>query len=663
MRRRARCTGLLVLGAAIVTTIFSPAGAADPQPGTGGEISLASQTAWVPVGGTFELMLDVGGIDEASAFEVAVTVHDAVTSRSQFRQTLEGELLGRELRRQPPTPLAGQAIDDSGDGVVRVALSLRAGVGDTGPAPLALPRAGVYPVGVELVDAGTGTVVDGFTTHLVRGRDDDAEPLAVAWLQPFAAEPALRPDGTVELDAGARQDLVTTAGALRASDVPLTVVPRPETLDALRTVDPEIVADLTGGLERRGVVAGTYVEVDVAALAAAGLDEELAAQRSRGAQVVETTLEVPVERRTWISDDPLDPVALRALTGIERLVVPEVALAPLDRPLTLANPFLVTGAGGSRIETAAADAGLASHFRAGGDQVLAAHHLLADLAVLAYDAPGLSRGVVVRPPPGWDPSPEFLTTSLAALGAEGTRVVRPVTLDELFDQVPPASATGTDLVRALRPPTDRPPALPTVAVHRARDEVASFAAMAGPASPAVELLERLVLVAAAEALSEPERRAYLDGARRSVAERLAQLQILGGSFRLTSREAVIPLTVVNGLDVEMQASLLLESDKLVVVGAGPVGTGSATIPLTLPPGNTPVMVPVEARASGDFPLRVTLRSPDGRLEAATVRLTVRSTFLSGVGIGLSAGAGLFLCVWWARNWRTARRDRRLVPSP
>ena len=35
-------------------------------------------------------------------------------------------------------------------------------------------------------------------------------------------------------------------------------------------------------------------------------------------------------------------------------------------------------------------------------------------------------------------------------------------------------------------------------------------------------------------------------------------------------------------------------------------------------------------------------------------------FVSGAGIVLSIGAGLFLFGWWGRNWRTVRRARRLV---
>jgi hypothetical protein len=29
---------------------------------------------------------------------------------------------------------------------------------------------------------------------------------------------------------------------------------------------------------------------------------------------------------------------------------------------------------------------------------------------------------------------------------------------------------------------------------------------------------------------------------------------------------------------------------------------------------------------------------------------------------LSIGAGLFLAVWWARNWRSSRRSRHLLPA-
>jgi hypothetical protein len=69
---------------------------------------------------------------------------------------------------------------------------------------------------------------------------------------------------------------------------------------------------------------------------------------------------------------------------------------------------------------------------------------------------------------------------------------------------------------------------------------------------------------------------------------------------------------------------------------------------------------VEARASGSFPLRITVTSPDGVLTVTRARVTVRSTFVSGVGVVLSVGALIFLVAWWGLHFRSTRRNRRLV---
>ena len=70
------------------------------------------------------------------------------------------------------------------------------------------------------------------------------------------------------------------------------------------------------------------------------------------------------------------------------------------------------------------------------------------------------------------------------------------------------------------------------------------------------------------------------------------------------------------------------------------------------PRPPPSTCPVKTRASGAFPLNVDITSADGTLPVATTRYTVRSTAISGVGLVLSIGAGLFLLVWWARHFRT-----------
>ena len=80
--------------------------------------------------------------------------------------------------------------------------------------------------------------------------------------------------------------------------------------------------------------------------------------------------------------------------------------------------------------------------------------------------------------------------------------------------------------------------------------------------------------------------------------------------------------------------------------------------LTLPPQNTTENFAVEARAPGAFPLTITVTSPDGELVLNESELTVRSTVVSGVGATLTAGAGVFLLVWWGNNLRRSRRRPR-----
>lgn len=348
---------LLTLATAVLAGVLGLAPPAGAQPTPSGQVSLASQTPWVAEGGTFQLRVDIAGVRRPDAVEVAVTVHEPVTSRSQFRRTLEGRLLGAVLHRLAVEPLTAVELDAGG--AIRFDLALAGGGGRAGD--VTLPGAGVYPVRVALRVAATGAVIDEFTTHLVRERDDDAGPLAVAWVQPLGAPPALQPDGAVQLDDKRVARLAALVDALAAFDLPLTLAARPETLDALSAGATDTLVALAEAIEGRQVVPGPYADVDVTSLLRAGLGDELRAQRETGATTVEHQLGVSTDRGTWISEDPLTGAAIDALTGVERLVLPEDALRPLDRALTLANPFLVEGAGGDPVEAVVADDGLAAH--------------------------------------------------------------------------------------------------------------------------------------------------------------------------------------------------------------------------------------------------------------------------------------------------------------
>jgi hypothetical protein len=81
--------------------------------------------------------------------------------------------------------------------------------------------------------------------------------------------------------------------------------------------------------------------------------------------------------------------------------------------------------------------------------------------------------------------------------------------------------------------------------------------------------------------------------------------------------------------------------------------------IALKPGCNTVRFDVEARASGTFPMKITVTSPDGRLQfGAPVQVTVRSAVFGGWAVGLTVAALVFLAGWWANHFRRTRKNRR-----
>ena len=120
---------------------------------------------------------------------------------------------------------------------------------------------------------------------------------------------------------------------------------------------------------------------------------------------------------------------------------------------------------------------------------------------------------------------------------------------------------------------------------------------------------------------------------------------------LTSRRAHIPVTFQNASAEPIRVRVHLRSDKL----SFPEG---ATHDVVLEPRNNTLQFVVEARTSGAFPMLIEVTSPDGALSLGTIRLTVRSTAVSGAALAVTVGAGVFLVGWWGNHIRRARKARR-----
>jgi hypothetical protein len=86
------------------------------------------------------------------------------------------------------------------------------------------------------------------------------------------------------------------------------------------------------------------------------------------------------------------------------------------------------------------------------------------------------------------------------------------------------------------------------------------------------------------------------------------------------------------------------------------------VDIQLAPGRNRLPVRVTTVSGGTFPMSIDVTTPDGRRDIGSGVIEVRSSAISGIGLALTIGAGFFLAVWWARNWRKTRRDGAATAS-
>ena len=646
-------------------------GAPTPKPHV---LTLASQTPWAGPDGDLHLGLALDG--PADGLTVTVQVHRAVTSRTALSQNLDGRALGG-LEGRHEVPALDLVANETGVRDLRLGVQGPASAtAAPDPARIVPGRSGVYPTEVMLFR--NGSVVDRFVTPLVVIAAG-LSPLTVAWVWRFDTTPGHQPDGTLrkaaekDFDPGGR--LVTVAqAAAAAGDVHLTLAPTPETLtawdEAAHQEDhlpggPPPGGATTGlaalktaaGTAGHQVLSGPFVGIDVAGLVDTNLTGEIDAEFAKGASSIAGILGSAADPGTLLAPQPLNLAGLARLRqyGAQRIVFPPDGLQPRDQRLTPGHPFAV-GSKGQPMAAAVSDPDL-GHLLDGADApALRAARFLAALSLVALEAPGEPRGVVVVTPDDWSPPAALLDAVLA--GLRNNPSIVPATLDEYFAIVAPEQRDGRTLLRDL---AGRPPADPNDAdtLRALRRKLAAFGGVVESNPAWLDAADRSILISRASALEAEDRgerklsspAAYLQGADRLIKSITSKVRgPKGQRVTLTSRRATIPISLLNDTGRPLQVRLRLESDQLRFLDG-------AERFLTLAPQNTTEQFRVESRSTGAFPLAITVTSPDGSLVVNTSELTIRSTVVSGVGAVLTAGAGIFLLVWWGNDLRRSRRRR------
>jgi len=680
-------------------------------------ITLVSQSPWVgPDAANQDLTMGLRIRSGAprGALKLSFTVYHPLTTRSGFDETLSGHGLGSVTARSPSIPLTG--FSTTAQGVTTVTIPVD---GDTTPtgtgnwtADLGCQLgscANVYPVKVTLTDSapgsGAGTSGAQLDTYLVY--DDPAstsEPLRLALVVPLGlAPPTGGHDGRVPAASpaglSALEGLIGAIGT--APTVPITLAPDPATLDHLadsghnHTVSE--VATLAGSSARQ-TLSGPFVPVDAGGLVAGGLAGELGAQVRRGSgALASAAVGVHATKSTWVTTTSLDQAAVNQLApDYGHFVVPPGSVSGPTGPLTVTQPFTLSPAPGSASSATPAsptamvsDAGLDALLVAGkgAGAALAAVQLSAEASLIYYEVPNLlgpggkpaPRGVVAVAPAAWAPDATFVSALLS--GLEGDPIIEPVTLDQLFAQVP-VGADGEVTSRHVVTTASSTSVL-TRAVRAARSRQIGFAsAVAGsPRGTAVaQSTDDLLLASESSLLSTHQQQAGLAGFEAVLGAQLRRLSVRSDTIRLTAGTASVPITLLRNTSYPVTVVLRLTSDKVRFPVARPpaagaicqapqvqssAGRSSFSARCTLAHATNAVYVDMSSRASGDFQIAVALRSPHGNLVLAGGQLTVRSLSTSAVAIALSVGAALVLLIWWGRTvWRgkSRRGAHTLTPA-
>jgi hypothetical protein len=627
---------------------------------------LVAQDPWTPNGGV--VAVRVRAQDAPPGLELALTTHDQVRSRNRFDETTGGGDLGPTLGRLqvpfddlPFDAASGTRLLDLPLDQLNARLNLRQS------------GSGVFPLEVDLRTPDNESL-SRFVTHLVVADVDAAGaltvggPLDVAWVWPLSADPAYLPDGSP--DPAVVAELLPTGRLGRQAsfigdnaDVPLTLAPSPETLDAwtslaARDLDLGIGAsEVTSARPRNQVLSGPFVPLDLPSLLANGFSGAIDDELARGASTLEQ-LVGPIDPSTALPG-PLDGASLAALRGaqVRRLVVNGSVLTRFDEQFTSARPFTLQPAPDDQSTATtvlASDVGL-ERFLVGDDPpALRAARLLAGLAVIAGEQPNRARGVAIVNPARWDAPAEMVTPLLA--GLRGNPLVRPVTVDQLFADVPPATEGDVPdaprIIRTLEPYS--PPAPPVTArrYYKALVESNAVASLFPATDARVQRGNRALLASLSSAWSDPagrrEAAALLKGIGASVDGYLSRIHVpIRSTVTFTSNAADLPISFANDTGQPVRVRVRLESNRLLFP------EGSERV-VELPPRNHTERIRVETRSPGTFPVTVVVETEDG-LPIQTTRISVRSSVVSGVGVVLMIGAALFLAAWW--GWDIHRRHR------
>ena len=663
-------------------------------------LTLVQQPFWHGADDTLSIGVKVTNFAEIplEGFRLQISSYERVTSRSALAESFDGDPFGAATSStfeefDATVPAGGETVVALQSPVVELTT-------------LALGDPGVYPLGIDLADTSGVPLGASVVTEIVYYPGEAPEtPLPTVLVVPLNEVATRGPDGvfaadddgTIPLERALGEEgwLKGTLDAMSAAagkGMHFALAPTPRLIEEIADMAdgyrrrigdaeeevprgaPEAEAaaaaleQLTRLLDRNGVqpLLVPYSFPDLPALAHA--DSPTPGPIARQLTVAEEvlgTLELSKAgfTRRWVFPpagrlDGRSLTELRSLsaeTGTRTFFSAESLVPPLDPDasgcpesfLSFTCPVSVAGTAGYR-----ADPGLQERFIAlaqAGEDRLDLQRLVAETAMIREELPGRTDRVIQATMPSlWHPRPKLARLLFRGFArAPWLRTLTPNQgLHQTAEQVDrePVSVIG-DLPHAPDDSFFAELAEAEAIVDAVRD--------IGAPESLVTRLDRDILVAYSRTWWSDETlaasgRSFAEDARAEAEEHLGGIEILAApEITMTSRSTDVQFLIENRNDYPVRLDIGLESPNLVV--------DDLRVPAEFPPeATTPVQASVAAQTSGIFQVSLTASTPSG-VEVDELVISVRSTELNQIALGVTLGALAFLIAFYA--YRALRRRR------
>ena len=635
---------LLATTSALATS--HPVSAAKDTP----TLVLIDQTPNIRLGvSDFRLKLRIANANANDS--IYVEVFKPVTSHQSLRNAITQGQLPAPNDSKLVVKVADLVTDSDRNTTVNVALQLEANKPrlDT----LRIREPGVYPLRVSLQP---------------RSQLQDEDPRFLTWLTVYDPKNPPRPVSVAQLwrippgdfstaaaTETSRRVLNNNARVLRSITGPMSVVVNATTLVSWRaastsesdaTTFQQFVRDLSS--DTRSILNAPYATIDPHQFLNTNLVAVHRETVATGASILTDDFKLPiVATSSFVAAATEQSLHDLELQGIETVIVSSDALATLDSSLEF-QKFRIRSTQLQALSTSKSPS--AQLFASVGSATERSQQFGAWLALLSRDHPGST--VVLDIPVDAMTNPTTLRALQRILSIRNPFVNNVTTSTALRRSTQGTDTQGRPLVRSL---SKLPPSAPKADLERAqalRVRLNGYAQLVGD-DKEISGAKRAFLDALAFNNSSAQASYHLDRVQSLVESLNQSVSVSNQTITLTSQRSEVPFTFTNTSGRALRVRVQLTSPRIKQTRP------NETFDLPAAPRNQTHLIQLEVNGSGEFPVDVTVSSPDGAVSIATSRITMNSTVFGAFGSWLTYGAIAFLAAWWIHHgWRKHRAKRR-----